>query len=714
MLHMVIVFLIISAPVWAGEPTRDDDKKPAIPEADAAADNPGDPGKAPTVRASIDVTARLPDSPAVTVLGGDRLDNLPPKDAGDLLRVAPGVSSGRMGGHGLDPRVRGLGEGSIRILLDGAEIHGGCPNRMDPPSSFAAVEAFDRVTVVRGVQTLRYGTAVGTVLFEKDPVRFLDDSWWRAGVNLAGGTYNNGPAIGVNASFGSSKFSVEAGGDQLNMESYSDGDGEVVPSAYDSRNASLALGWTPDAMTSLSISYQANRTRDALYAGAGMDSPFSDNDAIRLKFRRGAGSGVLGEIAADVYRSDVKHLMDNYSLREWTAPMAMRAPSTSDSTGGRIWSDLVVAPKLELTVGLDIARNQRQALRFAGPNPGTVEMLQSVLWPDVDLNQGGLLLEGAYLLRGNSRLRFGLRGDRHSASAAAADLKPAGMNLTPRALWESYYELVDDRWDKTALGGFVRWEQQLEETGFGFFVGLSRTARAADTTQRYMAANSGNPGLRWIGNPNLDAAVHNQLDAGLSWSGPKHTADVTVFFDDVEDEILRDRAHGQDGILKNDNATIYRNIEARRTGVELVAQWRLGSGVTLGGDAAFVYAQNTTDDRPIAQTPPFEGSLFAGWSSAILSATGTVRWASLQTRVDDNPLTGSGLDSGETPGWAILDLSGSWDAGAGFRLIAGIDNTFDRTYAYHLNRDDFFDPVRIQINEPGRTFWLRVGWTGGN
>ena len=672
-------------------------------------ESPADPR--PVVTADIDVIGELPQTPAITILNDDQLHSGQAQDAGSLLRVAPGVSSGRMGGHGLDPRVRGLGESSIRVLVDGAEIHGGCPNRMDPPSSFAAVDSYDAVTVVRGVQTLRYGTAPGTVLFDRDPDRFTDDTWWRIGLNAVGGTNNDGPALGFNAAVGTSKFSLQAAADRLKMDSYSDGDGEEVPSAFDSRNGSVALGWTPDALTSLSLSYEANRTKDALYAGAGMDSPFSDNDAFRLKFRRGAGTGVLGEMSADIYWSQVDHLMDNYSLRPFTAPMAMSAPSTSDSTGGRFWSDLRVSDGFNLTVGFDIAHNTREALRFAGHNPDNVASLQSVLWPDVDLEQSGLYMEGNYALGEAGRLRFGLRGDRHSASAGAADLKPSGMNPAPRQLWESYYGVVDDSWDTTDLGGFVRYEHRLAGPGIGFFAGLSRTARAADTTQRYMAANSMNPGLRWAGNPNLDVAVHLQLDAGLGWVGTGHSLDLTVFYDDVDNEILRDRAHGQTGILRDDGATIYRNIQARRTGFEIAGQWRIGSAFTVGGDAAYVDAQNTTDDRPIAQTPPLEGRLFGSWATGRWGASGAVRWAAKQTRVDDDPMTGSGLDVGETPGWAVLDLSGEIDVGAGFRILAGIDNALDRAYAYHLNRDNFFDPGPIQINEPGRVFWLRLRWT---
>jgi iron complex outermembrane receptor protein len=666
----------------------------------------------PVVRADIEVFGKIPKTPAVTTLEANELRNGQSRDAGDLLRVAPAVSSGRMGGHGLDPRIRGLGESSIRVLIDGAEVHGGCPNRMDPPSSFAAVESYDEVVVVRGVQTLRYGTAPGTVLFERLPVRFFDNSWWRASANAVAGTYNNGPALGFSAAIGTHTFSLDASGDRLKMNNYSDGDGEEIASAFDSRNGAIALGWTPDDLTSVRLSYELNQTVDALYAGAGMDSPESDTDAVRLRFRRDAGRGTIGQIRGDLYWTDVAHVMDNFSLREWTAPMAMSAPSTSQSTGGRLWIDVHPTERMGLSAGIDLAHNDREAFRFAGPNPDNVSMLQSVLWPEVDLEQNGVFIEGNVGVGAAGGFRFGIRGDRFNASAGAADVKPSGMNLTPRQLWESYYGEVDDAWEQGIVGGFARFEHRLPAPRVGFFAGFSRTARAADTTQRFMAGNSSMAPKRWVGNPHLEVEIHNQLDLGFEVSGSTSDLEVAVFIDDVDNAILRDRAHGQPGILKNDNATIYRNITARRTGAEVVGEWRIGQSIHIRGDAAYVWAQNTTDDRPIAQTPPLEGSLFASWASGRFGASGVVRWAATQNRVDDNPMTGSGLDVGATPGWAIFNLFGQADLGLGFQVLAGVDNALDRAYAYHLNRDNFFDPAPVQINEPGRTFWLRLRWSG--
>ncbi len=81
--------------------------------------------------------------------------------------------------------------------------------------------------------------------------------------------------------------------------------------------------------------------------------------------------------------------------------------------------------------------------------------------------------------------------------------------------------------------------------------------------------------------------------------------------------------------------------------------------------------------------------------------------------MDDDPLTGSGQDLGETAGYGVLDLSARIRVLRSLALVAGADNVFNRAYANHLNRGNLFDPYPVRINEPGRTFWIRLSWLGG-
>ena len=48
-----------------------------------------------------------------------------------------------------------------------------------------------------------------------------------------------------------------------------------------------------------------------------------------------------------------------------------------------------------------------------------------------------------------------------------------------------------------------------------------------------------------------------------------------------------------------------------------------------------------------------------------------------------------------------------------FTLSAGVNNVFDKAYAYHVNRAnvDPFNPDAVQVNEPGREYWVRLSTT---
>ncbi len=691
----------------AGGVVRAGDDPPSSPP--AAADGVADEAPRPVVAGTIEVVAKRPEVPAVTVLVPS--EHPPFGDGGEALAGAPGVSGGRMGGHGFDPVVRGLGAASLNVWLDGAAIQGGCPNRMDPQTSFAASSSYDEAVVIRGVQTLRYGAGgtAGTVLYERLPPSLDPARGWRVALEGIYGSVLDGPAGRVDLALGGERGWLRVLAGRHAQHDYEDGDGRTVRSAFDSRSRALIGSWKPAANSRLELSVETARTDDALFAGAGMDAPEDAADIVRLGFETRLGHDRRVGLEAQVYGDRVDHLMDNYSLRPLTASMAMRVPASSDSAGGRLRLDLAPGVGWQLVGGLDYDRNRRRATRFAGPSPAAVVMAQSVMWPDVTTTAAGGFVEAGRVLGARSRLRFGVRLDGFSAGAATPDQPTMGGNgPTPRQLWTATYGAANDQWEDTALGALLRWEWRGEAVEL--FAGASRSARAPDATERYLAANSPDPRMRWVGNPGLAMPRHHQLDLGLVWHGTAGRVALTAFGDEVSDFVLRDRARGQDGVAAADLRSIYRTVDARRVGAELEAATELGRGFGLTVVTSWVRADDRTDHRPIAQTPPLEGALGATWAGGVVSVAATVRWADRQDRIDDDPLTGSGLDADPTPGWAVLDLSAGLELGAGLALTVGIDNVLDATYARHLNRGSLFDPVPVQVNEPGRTTWLRLAW----
>jgi iron complex outermembrane recepter protein len=631
-----------------------------------------------------------------------------PADAGDFLRRLPGVSGTRMGGHGIDPIIRGQSQNQLNILLDGAYVHGGCPNRMDPPTSYSPVETYDTVKVIKGSQTVRYGGggSGGTVLLERETPRLKAGQYTRG--EVGGGYRSNSETKHLfgDMTAGTTEGFARAMIEYQEANNYKDGRGQKTRSAYTTKTGNLIFGYTPDEKTRLEVGLEANRADDILYAGAGMDSPQSDNDTLRVKYQNEWGT------RAELYYSDVEHVMDNYSLRSLTAPMKMRVPSKSKTQGGRISHDLFMENEMAWTVGLDYQHNNRQANRFAGPatvaNPST---LQSIMWPDVDLTQMGIFAEMEQPVREVDLVKMGLRYD-HVTSEAHRIAQGAMGGMTPNHLYQKYYGKTADAHDENNLGGFLRYEHTLGEESGVLFASLSRSVRTADATERFLAANHNMPMMRWVGNPDLAPEQHHQFELGITWQQLRWETNASIYYNQVTDYILRDRAHSQDGIWQNDNATIYRNVDAELYGFEWGTQFKFDRHFTGRFSLDYVHATNTTDDRPIAQTPPLTSTLNLTYQQAKFRLGANLLIAAQQTRVDDNMRTGSGLDAEKTHGFSVLDIYSEVNLNKQMAIKLGINNVFDRTYAYHVNRAnvDPFNPEPIQVNEPGRAYWLNLNF----
>lgn len=705
----------------------------------------------------VEAESTLPMVPDAVLIDPEEIPAVRP--TGDRLRDIPGVSGVRMGGHGVDPVVRGQGQGRVNVLLDGAYVHGGCPNRMDPATAYAPLETYDRVTLIKGAQTVLYGGggSGGTLLLERRTERFQEGEGPRVRAGLGLRTNGRGPAAYADLAMGAAQGYVRFIGQYADVDSYEDGNGEEVRSAYEQRSGTLILGLTPDADTRVELELEASRSRDVLFAGAGMDSPDSDSDTYRLRLER-AFEGPLGGVTAELYRSEVDHVMDNYSLREPRNPaMLMRAPSSSDTAGGRVIADLVTPWTAYWKVGVDHQRNQRDAVRVNDADGS----LQSVLWPDTDIRQTGVFTELAVELGGRDRLVWGLRYDRVRADASKAYLDPpavamAGMDadmpmgsadmpmksgatpleaagmamepgmpppeggampmdgggmpmtmdpLSPKQLYRAAYGVRSLDRTEHNWGGLLRWEHRPAAWPGLVYVSLSRSVRTADATERFIASNAMGMGEDrmpgWVGNPAIDPEKHHQVEVGLSAGDGAWDLAVSAYYDRVDDFILRDMAEIPD---LGGSTIVYRNVDAHLYGAELEAGLELGTHWSGRLGLGYVHAQNTTDDRPIAQIPPLEGYLGVEYARTRWSLGARARAAARQTRIDE----ASGLDVRKTPGWGVVDLYGEVRLGRHADLRLGVDNLFDRAYAQHLNKANAFDATQVQVNEPGRTLWLEV------
>ena len=66
----------------------------------------------------IDITRGQLADPAEQKITVDQLEKGVNADGGDMLRNLPGVSGVRMGGHGIDPIIRGQSQGRLNTTVE--------------------------------------------------------------------------------------------------------------------------------------------------------------------------------------------------------------------------------------------------------------------------------------------------------------------------------------------------------------------------------------------------------------------------------------------------------------------------------------------------------------------------------------------------------------------------------------------------------------------
>jgi iron complex outermembrane receptor protein len=633
----------------------------------------------------------IPVQDSATATGADTLTKVEllqtgNTESGQILRQINGVDATRMGGHGLDVQIRGQQNTQLNIILDGAEIAGGCPNRMDPPTSYADINSYDEITVIKGVQTLEHGAGGtgGTVLFTRNAPTFEAGKPVNGEISM--GTASNGLTHDVNAKVeaGSDEFYVVLQGAKKSADNYKDGNGDEVRSSYESQQSHIDLGWRPDANNEFKFSYENSRTDDALYQDAKMDAPLSEGEIKRLNYKGQNLANNLQALEVEVYQSTVDHVMNNFELRPPKNPnMLMETVSDTETTGGKIKLTSQFG-HTTLDYGLILQSEIKNATLHKLPSYNAM----FEMWPDVLTEQNSVFAESTSLFKNNQKVILGVRYDQVYANARNVLLNASNLYRAANDDYSGDTRIEEGNWNLLA-----RYERGYAN-GLNTHIGISRTTRTADATERFINKGGNNKIDWWVGNPDLNPEVHNQIDLGVRQNSQRYDWNASVFYDRVDDYILR--------TLSADGSTVYRNKDATLYGLELAATYFASTALKTGFNAALTHGHNVSDNANLAGMTPLSGNLFAEYAQNNLYAGGRFNFATAQNEVYEV------IGETETAAWSTFDLYGGYHLNKTFTVAAGVDNLFDHAYVNHINR---YDPTQGDIYktyEPGRNVWARV------
>lgn len=632
-------------------------------------------------------------------------------DGGDFLRNLPGVTGSRFGGHGIDPVIRGQSQDQLNVTIDDAFIFGGCPNRMDPPSSYANVNSFDEIIVTKGYQSVLNGPGAtgGSVQFKKGIPQFGEKAY-QGSFSSQYDSNSNQSSLNGQMSIGNNDYYASVNGSHRYSNNYDDGDGVEVRSSFEENSYGATIGLTPGQKSHFKVSYQNHEILDALFPGAGMDSPYSKTTNLSVHGNHKWDRSILRETEFNIYNAAVDHQMDNFSLRPQGSPLR-KVDSISDTLGFKI-QNTFEAIGLRLENSLEYRKNKRDASRFQGTNTSNVTTLQSSMWPGISIEQYGLALEATRKME-KTKVVAGIRGDFYQIDYSKADIISSLTNRSANDLYRQFYGYTSKSLDETNIGGLVRIEREVAPA-ISLKAGVSRSVRTADATERGLANDMVMMGNNrsWVGNPLINPEKHHQVDLGAVYRKRSFDMGISFYYNKVDDYILRDSARGQSGILVNStSADVYTNIDAYLAGAEYESRFNVSDWAQIYFSFFYTYGKNETYNIPLAQVPAFQGSLSTDLSFGdSFTLTPELNWAFKQTRIDSNAAIGSGRDVRATPGYAVFNLKGIYKIAKTFKATLAANNIFNKKYANHLNRSNISDATEVQVFEPGRSFVAGVSY----
>jgi iron complex outermembrane receptor protein len=409
-------------------------------------------------------------------------------------------------------------------------------------------------------------------------------------------------------------------------------------------------------------------------------------------------SPAISKLLLQAWYNQVDHRMDD-TLRVSslpslmvTRPYMMLTDAETMTYGAKLNGEFPTGPGL-LALGVDYYRRNWDAVNVAAvwqayaPQP---------MIPDVDIDNLGVFAEYTWSFAPRWTLRGGARLDYTKADANAL----TSARLT--GLYQPYFSAtLDSQTDFTEPTANLQLTWQTTDAT-ELFLGLASASRTPDPQELYLGLQR-MAGRNQLGNPDLDPTRNNQLDLGAKWSGTRVFASAALFYSDLSDYIYVVDVPDPDGAGPLLPARTYRNIDATLYGAEFGGQVALPYDLFLKGTAAYVRGANDDADRPLAEIPPFSGSVGLRYDNGSWFLEVLERLAARQDRVDP------GLTERETAGWAVTDLKAgiNWQNWA---LVGGINNLFDRHYFSHLSyqRDPFASGVKVP--EIGRFAYLNLGY----
>ncbi len=696
----------------------------------------------------VTVSALMPEVANDLIITADQIERRVAQDLAQSLRDHAGVTSLRRGAINLDPSVRGLYAEQIGVFVDGTRTFAAGPARMDSALSHISPHALQSLQVVRGPYALTWGagtlTAIRGDTYKPAFSGGAFELGGRAGYNYASNSDANDALASLYGSSDRVRFTFQH--NTRTGNDYTDGQGTTVQGDYESFDTRWSLGGRLGGGTLLEYSGGYQKQNDLDYPGRILDATFFETHSHALDFSHRRTTGLVSEVAAQVYLNDKRHLMNNdnkptaVANPQRTPPFAIDVdlPAAAETIGGRFHTTLAAGP-LSYKLGLDTYRILQNATQTVSDrDTGQIHHNQHPVWPDAEMTNVGGYAQVVYDM---PRGTFGgtVRVDREQARVGGvtqffADNAVPAYGLNTMAGQFHLQTPVHDGGGMPGHGAGGGMTGGMPGHGAGnqgaapatlvsaehfgqnnvnvsaaanvsvpitdqwlINLGVGRAVRSPSVLERYadrFPAVKFQTAAEFIGNPLLVPEKSFEVNAGTVLRVAAASLEADVFWRSIDDYITV--AHDPNVVqrLPLSPAQVYRYVQAdaaRFAGFDLRAESAAGPWLSLRGGWSFVRATDLLFDEPLFGVAPFEQQ----YAIDVHNPSRT-RWFEVRvinTAAQDR-VAATRLELA-TAGWTTVDLSAGLELGAGVTLRGGVRNLTDEFYVNHLNSLDPFMGTRI-------------------
>jgi hemoglobin/transferrin/lactoferrin receptor protein len=630
----------------------------------------------------------------VTVVGADMLLARAPVGIPDALDAEPGIALVRDGIWGTDVSIRGMQRSNVVTLVDGVRIE--TATNLAAGLSLIDVTDIERVEVLRGAASSMYGTgATGGVVNV-----ITRDGAFAPGLRIGGSlsssysSVNNGAGGSLALEAADTGWYLRVHGGLRSAQDAQTPDGMLRDSRFRDNSLSASGGVQLGGTHTLRLRWQRLRAEDVgIPGGASFPATASARypDEQRSMLLGEYRSGALGDVLRDLSLRYARQVIDrNVEIRP-NAAVTLRPAAEHDMHSVQVAANLSVGVH-RMVLGVDAWQRSYDGLRVREIAPRNTVIADLPL-PKARFRAIGLFAQDDMSLFDDGlRLSLGGRID--------------GVHVENDEGYDLQYRVVDGVRDDAPSDRQLRWPAgESDELSWSAHAGLlyrltpelaltgnvSRAFRAPALEERYQFIELG--GATYVGDPDLAAEKGSMFDLGARYYGEGISLRLNAFLRRMQDLVVDARV--SDTLYRKENVG-----EARIYGLEFSGEYNPMSALTLFASLAYLRGEDTGAGQDLPQMPPLCGRAgmrfaFADIAEAELSAS----FAADQDAV--------AAGESRTPGYVLYHLRLRSRpvriAGLQARVVAGIENVFDRSWRRHLST------LRgLILTEPGRNMTLRL------